>query len=331
MKKILCALLFCLSCSVWGQVQVSEELKYLEKLQEAFQVNKETEIVPTPRASLVKQGDELQPVYQAVLKKGSKVRKPKEDESWRVEKPIYVKARLQFPGSPYAFLLNKEGESILATRTENLSSLEQITQLYPQNDPTKTYEDATQFRASNTNQELEAKLSVHFESSDASYLSQFHSSSDTTASSTRMQVESYFLSFLPLDFGLSLSYQAGSFGDEQAGQRTSFNASYFGPVIKTQVFQKEDSILEVFAKAEKSLTLNSDDGVTQNQFSSNVWSFGADWTKQTFLGRFFAGVAYRIQHFSLKETSAPSLQIPSEKESLTGPSVYLGFRFTINL
>lgn len=321
----------CLTPSVWAQNQMSEELEYLGQLQEAFEQNRATRITPKLSAPVIKEGQKIQPTYQAVLKKGSSVQTPEGDKTWTTEKPIYVKARLQFPGAPYSLLLNKEGDVILATRTENLSSLEAVTQLYPTTDPTKNYVDSTAFRSINTSYDLETKLSVHLENSDAAYLSRFHSSQESSATSTRMQIETYFLSFLPLDFGLSLSYQTGSFGDEQTGIRTSFDGSYFGPVIKAEVYQSDGSTLEVFGKAEKSLSLQSDDGQTQNQFSSNVWSVGADWTTQTFLGRFFLGVSYRVQRVSLKTSSNPNLEIPSQKESLTGPSIFAGYRFTINL
>lgn len=314
-----------------AQAQMSEELEYLEQLQDAFDENRRSEMGPKLSAPIIEERETIQPTYQAVLKKGAQVQTPNGKKNWTIAEPIYVNARLQYPGSPYTFLLGKDEEVILSTRSENLSSLERVTELFPTTDPTKNYVDATAFRSVNTSYDIETKLSFHLESSDATYLSRFHSSQEGSATSTRLQAESYFLSFLPLDFGLSLSFQSGSFGDELSNQRTSFSGAYFGPVVKALVYENENSTIEVFGKAEKSLSLSTDDGETQNQFSSNVWSVGADWTTQTFLGRFFLGVAYRVQRFSLKETSNSNLRIPSQKESLTGPSVFLGYRFTINL
>lgn len=331
MKRYILPIFFCFIHASWAQNQMSEELEYLGQLQEAFEQNRDSEIIPEAKTSVVKKAEVILPTYQAVLKKGSKVKKLEDEKTWTLQKSIYVKARLQFPGAPYSLLLNKEGKAILATRTENLSSIESVTELYPTTDPTKSYVDSTAFRSINTSYDLETKFSVHLENSDAAYLSRFHSSQESNATSTRMQIESYFLSLLPLDFGLSLSYQTGSFGDERSGVRTSFLGTYFGPVVKAQVYQSEGSSLEVFGKVEKSLSLQSDDGRTKNQFSSNAWSVGADWSTETFLGRFFLGVAYRVQRLSLKESSNAGLEIPSQKESLTGPSIFAGYRFKINL
>jgi len=331
LKKFICAFLFSFYCFGVAQAQMSEELEYLEQLQEAFEQNTETRIAPEVTAFRHEKEKKEQPSFQAVLRKGSQVYRLNGEKTWTVDRPLYVKTRLQFPGSPQSLLLNKKGEAILATRTENISSLQDVTEIYPTTDPTKRYVDSTAFRSVNKGYDLETKLSVHVETSDATYLSRFHNSDETNATSSRLQMENYFLSILPVDFGLTLSYQYGNFGNEGSRQLTIFDGIYFGPAVKAQIYQNDDSSLEIFGKVEKSLRLQSEDTSTLNKFSSNAWSIGVDWTKQTLLGRFFVGIAYRVQRYSLKETSNPDLEIPSEKQSLTGPSILLGYRFTINL
>lgn len=308
-----------------------QDFQFLNDIYDSTYEHRRPEITPIPETSELRNPHEDIPPFRAVLRAGAELQKLSDQSFVKTNRSIYVQAKLHQEGSPFTYLLNTKGEQVYLTRTVNLSSLQEVTTLYPTTDPTEIYSNKTPFRSVDKIWLLETKISLHLESTDAFYLSTFHRVEESSASSQKLQVESFFDGDFPVDVGLSLSFQTGTLGESIDPDRVSFNGVYFGPVIKRQLGKTEKSSFDIFLKAEKSLGLSSEDQFFQNSFSSNVYSLGADWTYETFIGKFFIGALYRQQQLSLKDTTDPALRIPSSKESLSGFGVFAGYRFTVTL
>lgn len=308
-----------------------QDFQFLNDIYDSTYEHRRPEITPIPETSELRNPNEDIPPFRAVLRAGAELQKISDQTFVKINRSIYVQAKLHQEGSPFTYLLNSSGEKIYLTRTVNLSSLEEVTTLYPTTDPTAIFSNKTPFREVDKIWQLETKLSLHLESTNAAYLASFHQGVESSASSQKMQIESFFDSDFPVDFGLSLSFQAGKIGESLDPDRVSFSGVYFGPVLKRQIGKTQKSSFDIFLKAEKSLSLTSEDQFFQNSFSSNVYSIGADWTYETFIGKFFVGALYRQQQLSLKDSTNPELLIPASKESLGGFGVYAGYRFTVSL
>lgn len=310
----------------------ARDFEMLDQLYNATFEHRRSEMIPVPESSVLRNPHDEIPPFQAVLRAGAQVQRLSDNVSFSTDRSLYVKAKLHQEGSPYTYLLNNNDEPIYLTRTLNLSSLQEVTTLYPTTDPTQIFSNKTPNRAIDENLSIDTKLSVHFETLDAQYLTAFHPNiEETQSSSQRFQVESFLQGDAFIDFGLALSFQTASVGEVVDPNRISYSGIYFGPVIKKQFLKKEKTAVDLFLKAQKSLSLTSEDEFRQNSFSSNIYSIGADWTYQTFIGKFFIGASYHQQQLSLKSSTDPDLLIPASKESLSGLGVYAGYRFLVNL
>lgn len=310
---------------------VNTDLQILEQLYDSTYEHRRAQAVPVPKNAPFRDSSTETSPFQAVLQAGSKLQRLVDNNYFQTKKPLYVRARLHQEGSPYSYLLNKQEKSVYLTRTTNLSSLKEVTSLYPSTDPTERQTVQTPFQSVDKNLAIDTKLSVSFESLNADYLASFHNLEQGKSSSQRFQMESFIDGKSTVDFGLGLSFQDGQIGEATDLNRVSYRAIYFGPVIKKQLYQKEKSAFDFFLKAQMSLSLESQDELHQNSFSSNIYSLGADWTYHTLIGKIFVGLNYQQQRISLKSTTNLNLLIPAQKEAITGFGVHAGYRFMVNL
>lgn len=306
------------------------DLRPLRRIYEQAELYRDTQIRIAPKELEFRRRETLPP-FRAVLLRNSTITRIDGGERLYTDRPIFVRAQEQFPGSQYALLFDKNDEPIFYVLNSRLSSIEEVTNLLPGVDATVTYEAPTRSHSVDSSFSFENNFSLHQESLNATAIARLHDSESSSGSIQRIQYQAVTMTGTPYNFGASLSFQSGRMGTNAFGEMIGLSGVSFGPLFKGQFFKKDVSYWEWYLRGEKSITLSSSDEVLINRLSSVSWGVGLEWTRETFFGPFFLGAEFRQQYISLKNSSDSVVKIDPSERTLTALGVTLGYRWRLTL
>lgn len=266
--------------------------------------------------------------FQALLKKDAIILDIKADKYLRVPNKIFVVAKILRIGSKYSYLKVKD-EWKYKTVTQNLTSVDNMVTLHPQEDPTIIYEAPSRFNSTDKTFPLEVGLTLGFDSYSADYYAEIFRGTNKTALGNHFDLKSYYNSGLDFDMGVNLSYNYGSWSDEDIG-KASWTAFYIGPTIRYPFWEETDSFWAVHLSVLKSLYHKSKKEPDSHTFSSNAIQMEIERVGETGWGPFIFGGGIRYQRSSVKDTTE-FLQIPTVRGDILSLSFTVGYLFKWNL
>lgn len=352
MKKL--ALLFLLSITVQAQVIFPDGDLYLgienaNKEDEAFppaklnkrgkeeidelkkfnQISSHIKRNNKKRFKYEKSNNLLKP-FQAVLIKDATVFNLLKEKSYKVPNAIYVKAELTHIGSQYSYIFNKNDEVIFVTKSSNLSSIEEITNLSLPHNPKKNYllkEDEASLDYYYT---IDQTILFEQETREVSYLYENTTGLESDSlTALGFRYKAYFQTGIPLDVGFFANAQEVKF-QESLSRWTSI---FLGATVRYN-YQFNDSItFRPFIDAGKSIydQLSIEGEESPYSFSTNYWSLGVHLDYKTALGNFLIGISRKNYLSSLKNYSERDLNFSSEKKSSSSLGFSIGYKFEVEL
>ena len=192
-------------------------------------------------------------------------------------------AREKAPGSQDSYVYDRNKVARYITKTNNLKSIEPIAQMYPEKDPNTVYKAPTRFHTTDKYFALRNDLIFSIESINSEYMSQIYRAGSTSAQGTKFEWKGHYQSTLPVDFGINVNWNQGTWSDEKIGQ-ASWSSVFFGP-INSVLFGGTPGISDwtIYGSLQRSLFHRSEKDPDQHSFSTTavqldlIKAFESDW------------------------------------------------------
>jgi hypothetical protein len=267
--------------------------------------------------------------FYAALEENSKLVNLKSGEIFYNERKLYVQAREIYYGGKWSYLISKSGQIKYKTHTTNLKSVEDVIELRSNLEANKVYPPKTSNHSSDKTLPIETHLIYRSETSNLEYIGNNLGYSEGNANSNTLSTKIFFLSFLPVDFGVVFDYQIGTLNFEDSD--SSWSAAYLGPAIKWNFYDRGSFGLNTQLAIKKSLFFNTSvDGENVN-FSNLLWQASIEGVYKTQYGNFSLGLESSFIRSSVKGELPERTPIQIEKETMIQNSIAVGYQFTWNL
>lgn len=269
--------------------------------------------------------------FRAVIPKGTVITRLSDDKDFATSRRIQVWAQEIAPGSQTTHILDKDKNPVFSARSIKVVPIEKDLALTPDINPKITYDKTVDLKYS----AFESRLAIisdfawEFENVAPNFWNQVFQQDMDSGTSNRITGKFYYDgTLLPIDFGLSLSYQeASAFSDDF---EIKWDAFFIGPQIRYTVWNSESWGIDLEAGAAGALISNARTPAHQYSPSSYEWNLGAKASWDTWLGKLLAGMEYRRTHISLDQVTEET-NLVTEKEAQTSVSFIIGYRIGFNL
>jgi hypothetical protein len=319
-----------------GLSQMEEELEIsdFDSVDDLSTLNKNNQSAVVPRVtSKPKVKTKWTPqAFRAILKKGSLLVRVKDGEEVYTSKRVFVKARERVVGGTRSYLLTKGNKARYLTSTKNLVSISEDLKLYPQIDPRQTYEGPTQFHSTDKVLKLETDITCHLESMNVSYFTLFYGGDGAGASGNGFGIRTFYRSSFPFNVGLGFSRQSGSWLGSENLENVSWDALYFGPFVKYDLYQGEKLSLNGQFGLEKSFGLETiSESGDSFSFKSLLWKAEIKALYDTLIGTLSIGLEYKKQRATMTTNNVSGFLFFTDKGSITATGLVLGYHFDLSL
>lgn len=269
--------------------------------------------------------------FRAVIPKGTVITRLSDDKDFATSRRIQVWAQEIAPGSQTTHILDKDRTPAFSARSFNVVPIEGDLALTPDINPKITYDKTAglKYSAYEKRLALVTDLAWEFESIAPNFWNQVFEQDMDSGSSNRMTGKFYYDgNLLPIDFGLSASYQkANAFSDDF---EITWDAFFIGPQVRYTAWISNDWQIDLEAGAAAALISNARTQTHQYSPSSYEWNLTAKASWNTWLGQLLTGIEYRQTYISLNQVTEET-NLVSEKEAQTSVSFFIGYRLGFNL
>ena len=261
--------------------------------------------------------------YKSLLKKYSTLEELDTGKQIKVGRQFFVLAREKVQGSQTAYIYDSSGKFKYKTHTSNLISIQGDLDLTPPIDPLITYDEPDSFHSNDPALKFESEISLHGENIKAQFVRELLGTESKTAAGNRLDLTTYYRSIMPVQFGLSLSYQTAVLEDI-TGTYT-WNNLFFGPMVKWAFYHKRKVEWNLQAGFQQSIFFDLRDSTSYYALSSNSFQLEMQRIKQAKWGKWFLGASYRRLNPHVKSTD-PDVVVDSDRGLIESYALSIGYR-----
>jgi len=263
--------------------------------------------------------------FHIYLKKGTRVKDLKYHYTKTVYRDILVKAVREYPSAPFFKILDRKGKPRFEVGASDVNYVGDTIDLNPKPKKFEIQTKGPQNRAYDIKAKFQHVLGLNLESWDASYFYSLTKNQNTSdANAFKIDYKLYHLWDFPVNFGLLISYENGSWDP------WAWNSFYFGMGLKIPWNIASWITLEGHITWQTSLFFSfKGDGSSYN-LTNNYVGLALELIFKTGAGDYFVGVQYKKIYWSAKNQP---IELPAEKSSSSAIGVNLGLKFNsiINL
>jgi len=275
-------------------------------------------------------------IYRAVLRDRAIVYDLNTNESSVVYRKAFVFAQEETAGGETIFIYDKTKQKRYKTNSINVVSIEEDLNLQANPSVYKEYAPPTQYHSKDTRLALDNYINFHGEYMRDQYLADLFTSllpagqtlkSDTFyAYGRRLEFKTFYVWDFPIQFGINLNYQEGSWLGDAEG--LIWRSAFFGPVAQYTFYRSSVMNLNLHVSFQQSFFFRAS-SQTQNfsfDYSTNALEVNLNSIWPTEYGRIVVGASFRQTNASLKETTVELRREP-ERGTMDSVSLLLGYNF----
>lgn len=269
--------------------------------------------------------------FRAVLPKNTIVTRLSDDKDFVLPKSMQVWAQELFPGSQVVHVLDKENQPSFSARSIYVVSIEDDLKLTPGINPKITYNrsQGLKYRAYEKDFQFNTDISWEFESIAPNFWNQVFQEDMENGNGERYSSKIFYTgSFLPINFGLGVSYLDAIASSETFEVR--WNALFVGPQISYSLYQADWWRVELEAQASSAIISSAKTSGNTYSPSAYEWGLASKLAFDTWAGTILAGAEYRRTYISLDKATSETI-LATEKESQSSTAFYVGYRFEFKL
>lgn len=265
-----------------------------------------------------------------LLKKGAIICGIDGKHSRRIIRKMFVRTIEKFPGSRTIYILNKKNKIKYKTYSEHIISIRKDIDLHPKPKKFTTYPPPDTTKLIDKKLILDTSFIAHSEYHNASYLNHILAGNADFATSSRVEFQSVYNWILPLEFGISMSYQSGTWNGKSAIY--NWNSTFVGPVLQYRLHSAKKFEIHGQISFQKSLSyeLQSANSDQTYSFSNNVIQGMIGFTIPTKFGKFKFGGTYRKLSTSIKSSNSNTTAV-ADRGGMSSIGAHIGYGFDITL
>lgn len=266
--------------------------------------------------------------FRALIIKGTRLIDLKTNKVYFTSSDIYAYAQEETVGSQISHILTKDKVAKYKTYTKNLRSIETDVALYPKENPNKVYIAKEKYHTIDKTLEIETHLTFHLEAISNPFFADIYGGTETISTANRFQSKTYYNSILPVDFGLSLSYQSGLWNETD--NQVKWTAGSFGPSLRWQFAKWGKLKMNTKLGVERSFNFKAVGPSSINRFSSLLYDFELEASYDSSIGPIVFGWGYRRMTWQL-EAAEFSSDFVDNKQEISSTSLFLGYRIDFEI
>jgi len=275
-------------------------------------------------------------MYRAVLRENAIIHDLKTHQAYSVHRKAYVMAQEKIAGGKNIYIYTNAGKKKFVTSSINVIPIENDLDLDPIPKNYLTYAEQPNYQAKDTTLRLDNYINIHGEYMRDTYLADLFISlipenqtltSDTFyAVARRFEYKVFYRWDFPIEFGVNLNYQEGSWQGDASG--LIWRSIFFGPVAQFSLAKYEKVEYNVQVSFQQSLFFKASSLSNDFQFdySTNALEVNLNSIWNTRYGHIVLGASMRRAQASL-ESSSTTLQRNPKRGSMDSISIMLGYNF----
>lgn len=273
---------------------------------------------------------EVQKPYSVFLKAGTILTKLSDKSEVILSEGIYAKVlEKNFNKRDLFYVYDKNGVALFQVAALDLVEIIEDTKLLPSYDAQKIYPAKLDFKADNKFALLNSQLNVHIDSLAVSDLNDIYNDQIGNVVSFRYEARTFYISNLPLDFGLSLNYQSAYWKNDI--EQVKLSILSLGPQFRYRFKTFSDfNIFGIFG-AEIAPIYNGSSDTHKDKYSASLFDLGIESEWHAPIGVFSLGSHFRHHRIALLESDRTNIQLLPKEFSLSSVGVMFGYKIEWDL
>lgn len=263
--------------------------------------------------------------YSAYIKPGAVLTRLSDNKNFVSDVGIFAKVKETHPTKRDLFYVyNKKGELTYTVQPQYISEISEDIRVYPKVNAEVIYPPRSTLKNVDETFNFNTQLNIHISSLDTEAFSSFYQPEDSSANLTRFELRSVYQSLLPVNFGITTSFQYGTWFDTNSNKVTMKNFSV-GPILEYSFYQKENLNVKAILSGEFSPLYQTSSIASKEDYSSLIFQIGAEANYLTTLGIFNFGVNYRKQDLNINSSTLSGSGVANEDISLSNLGLTVGY------
>lgn len=266
--------------------------------------------------------------FRVVIRQGVTIEDMEGEEKFILPRDITVWVKMPYASSTYSSILDKEGKPRYRVRTNKVNDIERIVNLTPDIDPHRTYENKPLFGVVDKALELKTIFSFGSHTGDAAFYANLFGGDSSGFKATRTDLKTFFALDLPIQFGLGISLENGSWNNQQEALPVEWQMISIGPAFRYEIAQGETFHYAAQLGIQRTISANAnfneqaDIGLTATIFEAQI-----EMSLPTSYGTFAAFAGYSRQEMAAKDGPPEVLYYSSDTGSNQSTFFGLNYQF----
>lgn len=263
--------------------------------------------------------------YSAYIKPGAVLTRISDNKTFVSDVGLFAKIKETHPTKRDLFYVyNKKGELTYTVQPQYISEISEDIRVYPKVNAEVIYPPRSKLKNVDETFNFNTQLNVHISSLDTEAFNSFYQPEDSSANLTRFELRSVYQSLLPINFGITTSFQYGTWFDTNSNKVKMKNFS-IGPILEYSFYQKENLNFKAVLSGEFSPLYQTSSIASKEDYSSLIFQIGAEVNYLSTLGIFNFGINYRKQDLNINSSTLSSSGVADEDISLGNLGLTVGY------
>lgn len=266
--------------------------------------------------------------FRVVIRKGTLIEDMEGEKRFIAPRDITTWVKMPYASSVHSSILDKQGQPRFRVRSNKMVDIERIVNMTPDIDPYKTYESKPLFSAVDKELELKTIFSYGAHTGDAAFYANLFGGDSTGLKATRTELKTFFALDLPVQFGLGISLENGSWENQQDGLPVEWQMISVGPAVRMPFATGETFVwsgqLSIQRTLSSSATLNQESEIS---LSATTFEVQVEMALPTRYGSFAFFAGYNRQEMAAKDGPSDVLYYSSDTGSNQSTFMGLNYQF----
>lgn len=299
------------------------ELGQFKKLQKLDQ-NSNHKLIPLTKTQIQKKNLIEPEIFVTILKKNNIIEKIDTKEKISVNRDLYVRAIAKEVGGKTIYILDKKGNKAYLSSTNALSELNRTISMNPKPSYYQEYTPKAQTQSDDLQFKIDHYFSFVQETLGMDYYNTLFLADGPSASNSRFDYKTHFIQSWPINIGIGLGAQKGSWTTEEF-QMDTFSA-YYGLSLIYRANSWENKELEFEASISKLAFMKASfTGGGIAKFDGQVLELSGTTIFNTDYGNFLAGLTFSQTYLSVSSSDRP-VNIENENNSSMSIGLKIGIK-----
>lgn len=274
---------------------------------------------------------EVQKPYKVYLKPGAVLTKLSDKTEVILTKGIFVNVLETNPTRRDHYIVyDKKGKALYTTEAAEINEIAEDTRLLPKVSGNVTYPAPVFHHSDDQVAFLDTNFNLHLDNFQLGAFQNFYQATGSSVIGARYELRTLYNSDMPVNFGISLNYQALSFLDSE-NENINFSILSFGPQLERLLFKEELLSLSIVGGGEFAPIYKATSSEFTEEYKALLFNIGLEGTWNTRFGKWSLGTHFRYHDLTLSESSRTNISPVPESITTSSIGVMAGYKYEWDL